>query len=419
MCSHLGIRQGYAIAYHHASNGRAEVSGSQIQKILRKLHASEGINWYEGLQRAVRMIHDLPGEGGLSPYEILYGRHRPYAGVPYQPPPKMEDAIAFFKRQDEVDHKIAAVLKELHAKRAEEVNKNRKELSILDVGAKVWWLRPRGQTGDKLESYWVGPCKICGRKSAHTYVIETRDGHFVDAHRSQLKEHKEDVFNDQPIALFHFKQAISDIEAGIQEWEVEAITRHKVENGELKFLVKWANHEDQTWEPVGHFFHRYSKEFVRYCANKDLNVDIIDYLHRHPISDDEDAAEIRQIVTNVDGKQISAEMEWTDPPVDHLLDTHDEIDMDSGTISTEIEISKCEDVQPQPNLTPMTHMTDFNPATSVTKVTNSVTPVANLTNLTEISGTRPISAFSSYFRKIFNQSGEKGKFRHGIRQRKV
>ena len=160
-------------------------------------------------------------------------------------------------------HKIAVVLKELHAKRAEEVNKNRKELSILDVGAKVWWLRPRGQTGDKLESYWVGPCKICGRKSAHTYVIETRDGHFVDAHRSQLKEHKEDVFNDQPIALFHFKQAISDIEAGIQEWEVEAITRHKVENGELKFLVKWANHEDQTWEPVGHFF---SPIFERICA---------------------------------------------------------------------------------------------------------------------------------------------------------
>ena len=63
------------------------------------------------------MIHDLPGEGGVYPYEILYGRHRPYAGVPYQPPPKMEDAIAFFKRQDEVDHKIAAILKKLHEKK--------------------------------------------------------------------------------------------------------------------------------------------------------------------------------------------------------------------------------------------------------------------------------------------------------------
>ena len=86
MCSHLGVRHGYAIAYHHASNGRAEVAGSQIQSKLRKLH-SEGISWIEGLQRAIRHIHDIPGEGGLSPYEILYGRHRPYAGVPYQPPP--------------------------------------------------------------------------------------------------------------------------------------------------------------------------------------------------------------------------------------------------------------------------------------------------------------------------------------------
>ena len=49
MCAHHGIRHGYAIAYHHASNGRAEVAGSQIQKILQKLHASEGISWYEGL----------------------------------------------------------------------------------------------------------------------------------------------------------------------------------------------------------------------------------------------------------------------------------------------------------------------------------------------------------------------------------
>ena len=345
MCSHFGIRHGYAIAYHHASNGRAEVAGAQIQKILRKLHASEGVSWFDGLQRAVRMIHDLPGESGLSPYEILYGRHRSYAGVPYQPPTKMEDAVAFFKRQDEIDQKIAEILQELHAKRAEEVNKNRRELSILDVGAKVWWLRPRGLTGDKLETYWVGPCKILGRKSAHTYSIETREGHTVDAHRCQLKEHREDIYHHQPLALFHFKQTISDVEVGIEEWEVEAISEHKVENGELKFLVKWANHEEKTWEPIGHFFHRYAKEFVRYCSEKGINPDIIGYLNKHPISDDEDAAEIRKVVAHMYDKNFSTQLEWIEPPadfsdfsenlelevdqdfnqpIDHGLETHDQ-----------------------------------------------------------------------------------------------
>ncbi len=61
---------------------------------------------------------------------------------------------------------------------------------------------------------------------------------------------------------------------------------HKVENGELKFLVKWANHETKTWEPIGHFFHRYAKEFVRYCSEKELNPDIIGYPNKNPISDD-------------------------------------------------------------------------------------------------------------------------------------
>ena len=30
----------------------------------------------------MRWLHDTPGDGGLSPYEVLYGRSRPYAGVP-------------------------------------------------------------------------------------------------------------------------------------------------------------------------------------------------------------------------------------------------------------------------------------------------------------------------------------------------
>lgn len=319
MCAHHGIRHGYAIAYHHASNGRAEVAGSQIQKMLRKLHASERISWYEGLQRAVRMIHDLPGESGLSPYEILYGRHRPYAGVPYQPPTKMEDAIAFFERQENTERKVAEILREMHDKRAKTVNQNRSELSVLEVGAKVWWLRPRGQTGDKLESYWVGPCKILERKSAHTYTIETREGHSVDTHRCQLKEHAEDIHNHQPLALFHFKQAVSDVEVAMDEWEVEEITEHKLENGDLKFLVKWMNHDQKTWEPIGHFFHRYAKEFIRYCSEKGLKPDVVGYLQDHPIMEDDEAAEIRMVAAMYN-THFETQLDWCEPPEDFSVD---------------------------------------------------------------------------------------------------
>ena len=334
MCSHLGVRHGYAIAYHHASNGRAEVAGAQIQGKLRKLH-SEGIPWIEGLQRAIRHIHDLPGEGGLSPYQILYGRDRPYAGVPFSPPTKLEDAQSFFARQAEIDEKLSKIMKDLHEKRAREVNVHRKELPVLVVGSKVWWLRPRGQTGDKLESYWVGPCKILERKSAHTYVIETREGHNVDAHRSQLKEHMEDIFHHKPLALFHYKQAISDVDAGFSEWEVERIVEHKVDpkDGDLRFLVKWENHPTMTWEPIGHFFHRYAHEFVRYCGDTKIKVDIVDYLQRNPISNDDEAAEINRVVSMYDA-QISTNLDWEEPPMDYEVP---DFDMDPMEISSKTQ----------------------------------------------------------------------------------
>ena len=377
MCALHGIRHGYSIAYHHASNGRAEVAGAQIQKILRKLHASEGVSWYEGLPRAVRMIHDLPGESGLSPYEILYGRHRPYAGVPYQPPTKMEDAVAFFQRQKDTDQKIATALQELHEKRAKSVNENRKELSVLEVGSKVWWLRPRGQTGDKLETEWVGPCKILGRKSAHTYTIENRAGHTVDAHRCQLKPHREDTHHHEPLALFHFKQAISDTEAGIQEWEVEAITAHKFENAELKFLVKWAGHEQKTWEPIGHFFHRYAKEFVRYCSEKNINPDIIGYLHRHPMADDEEAAEIRNVVASMYDTQFSTRLDWIDPPEDTMVEW--EIEEEQLTPeNSEITLYDPSQSSPKPEL--LTQVPSTTPSTP---------------------RTAPIQHFRSYLKGVF------------------
>ena len=77
ICASLGIRQAYSHAYHHQSNGRAEVAGQQLMEILRKLQEEEQINWVDALPRTLRMIHDRKGITGLSPYEILFGRERP------------------------------------------------------------------------------------------------------------------------------------------------------------------------------------------------------------------------------------------------------------------------------------------------------------------------------------------------------
>jgi FAD/FMN-containing dehydrogenase len=156
----LGVRHAFSQAYHHEGNARAEVLGAQIQKRLRKMKTAEDLAWQEALPRALRTLHDSAGPSGLSPFQVLFGRERWYGGVPYQPPTRAEDAVAFFERMQDIDHRVAKILNEEHAKTAETVNKRRKELPELEINDKVWYLRPRTRTGEKLETYGIGPCVV-------------------------------------------------------------------------------------------------------------------------------------------------------------------------------------------------------------------------------------------------------------------
>ena len=83
MCAIMGIRQAFSQAYHHQANGRVERAGQQVMEILRKLHVEEKINWVEALPQVLDRIHDVKGESGYSPYEILFRRQRPIGGIPY------------------------------------------------------------------------------------------------------------------------------------------------------------------------------------------------------------------------------------------------------------------------------------------------------------------------------------------------
>ena len=86
MCALHGVRYDYGQAYHHQANGRAEVAGQQVMRCLRPLISDRrepGVTWVELLPKILRCIHDAPGEGGYSPYKIVFERHRPLQGAPY------------------------------------------------------------------------------------------------------------------------------------------------------------------------------------------------------------------------------------------------------------------------------------------------------------------------------------------------
>jgi hypothetical protein len=265
MCALHGVRCAFAQAHHHAANGRAEVLGSQIQKRLRSIKADFGTVWVEALQNVVNMINDAPGQSGLSPYEVLYGRQRWTAGIPYRPPATAEDAVSFFTRQREVDQQVAATMNALHAKQAEALNKRRRELCDFRPGDRVWYLRPPGRTGEKLESYWLGPCEVIERRGEASYLIQLEEKRQQEVHRSQLKE----CFMDEEALgkvakMFRFSQAKPEEAVAIDEWTVEEVLQHRRrDDGHLEFQVKWEGSPELTWEPLKNFFHRWSVPVVK------------------------------------------------------------------------------------------------------------------------------------------------------------
>ena len=207
MCASHGVRTAYAQAYHHNANGRAEVAGQQVIRKLSKLITvpqEPGISGVELLPKALRLIHDTPGPTGLTPYEIVLGRHRPMAGLPYEIPKKAVDAMVWLDKQETMRVITAERAETLQEKRVAYENKRRLEPPPLTVGSKVWY-RPEPRPGrDKLEATWKGPEVVLERVGNHSYVVEVKQGRRQHAHRTQLRPHQEDEFCGDQFPLFYF-----------------------------------------------------------------------------------------------------------------------------------------------------------------------------------------------------------------------
>ena len=151
---------------------------------------------------------------------------------------------------------------------------------------KVWYLRPRGKPGEKLETYWIGPCRVAERRSDHSYVIDIDAGTQQEAHRSQLKPYLEDVWSGRPLKMFRFRRAVQQDDEDVQpdQWLVKKVEQHRRgADGYPEFKVQWEGSEERTWEPLHHFFHHYSQPLLDYCVAKGVRVsDVLEYLHKHP-----------------------------------------------------------------------------------------------------------------------------------------
>ena len=119
---------------------------------------------------------------------------------------------------------------------------------------------------------------------------------------------EEDVIGP-PVKLFQYRQAREDLAAGPSDWIVEKIMGHRRgPNGDPVFEVLWEGATDTTWEPLANFFHRYNPMVIEYCRNQDIEVPMVEYLHRHPPEDDAMVAAMRV------AKGRASKLQWEEPP---------------------------------------------------------------------------------------------------------
>ena len=96
-----------------------------------------GLDWTETLPRVIRMHHDMEGPSGLTPYQIVFGRERSLAGLPFTPTRECEDAESFFKRMEEQDQLVAEHLNEVHKQIETRHNARKSPWEPLQIGEQV------------------------------------------------------------------------------------------------------------------------------------------------------------------------------------------------------------------------------------------------------------------------------------------
>lgn len=276
ICGRLGIRTAYSQAHKPQSNGRAEVAGKQFYNILRKLHTEMHVNWVEALPRVLRIHNDTPNDTGMTPYQILFGRDRNEAGIPYAAPNEAEDAKSFFKRMQKIDEKVAKVFSERHQQVADLYNKDKRDMQPFKPGDIVWVLRPPSMGGHKMETWWLGPAKVTQRVGKTSYKVLIKPNVEWDCHREWMKPYIPDQVMGTGVPLFYHQGTTKS--SGLRDVHdpVKQILKHRKVGGKLQFLTRWkgaAPHED-SWEDADNFIGGLPDAWLEYLFNHELYPDL-------------------------------------------------------------------------------------------------------------------------------------------------
>lgn len=122
---------------------------------------------------------------------------------------------------------------------------------------------------------------------ANSYNVRVKETLVMSVHGGDLKKYIVDTYNKDPVPLYYHRRTVTDAEATPDEGNVEKILGHKIDQkGKYWFKVKWEGYpeSDATWEPINHFFHRYSAPLIKYGRHNQLDLNIFWHLAPEPMT---------------------------------------------------------------------------------------------------------------------------------------
>ena len=279
LCARLGVRQAFSQAHRPQANGKAERAGQQVIELLKKLNGDEDINWVEALPRVLSQIHDMVGEAGLSPYQIVFGRERVGLGIPYRPERSCEDAENFLDRMSHIDGRVSYLLTRRHDARAAHLNSANKARTPFSPGDQVWLMKAKSlASSSKLEGRWAGPMDVLRRTSKSCYELRDHLGHLHPAHLDQMKPFIPDrpLTPGEPLTYVRHNADRTPAPA------IGSILKHRPSDSETwEFLTHWGGTDpsEATWESPSAFLRRrLLPQLWDYCQLHHLVLSIPDLL---------------------------------------------------------------------------------------------------------------------------------------------
>ena len=279
LCELTGIEQHSSIIYRPQGNGRAEAAVKAVISMLRKTVVSMRLQWLLALPWALHQLNTLPGLLlDYSPYKIVFGREPICVGdVPSSKRTRVSVSCeAWFDKVLRLRTKVRNLVTAIHNQRALRFQRDHPS-PLYEPGDLVWVRNSAGDTFDKLDALWTGPCEVLHRYGATgRYQVALPQG-AEDVHMERFKPYLPPL-SGKAIPCLYYKPRPTLPET--DDYVVDHIVGHRKRNGQHQWRVRWKGYgsEEDTWEPAKSFVGLVQQDWLRWNKEHGISLDIHDVI---------------------------------------------------------------------------------------------------------------------------------------------